>query len=198
VSDSVSLGNRAARAARDLKYKAAALGPITRQLLVSLTATNAHAQFAAGAAINATSGFTDVPANTCTRVPQLTVGASHVETVYTLTGVDIDTGAVLTEVLTVAAGAGTTKFTKPFGRAITLLTSDVDPQDTVDLEWGDAWVSPTCREIICGTGGIVECELDDDPAGNQIQVTLPTGPMVRAIRRIYLDNTAAADITLGW
>jgi hypothetical protein len=197
MSDSVSLGHRAAAAQRKLDHDAA-LGPITRQLTVALAASNAHAQYAPGAAINSSSGFTDVPANTCTRVPQITVPGGHVETIYTLTGVNIDTGDVLTEVLTVPAGVGTTKFTQAFGRAITSLTSNIDPISTVDLEWGDTWVQPACRELVCGTGGIVECELRDDPEGNQTQVTLPAGPMVRAIRRLYLDNTAATGIVLGW
>jgi hypothetical protein len=188
LSDAIS-------AATDL-HAADATAPLTAQRTVDLTKDNIHAQFSAGSAISATSGFTQVPGGTASRLPQVTVGASHAETTYTLTGTDIYTGAALTEELTVAAGAGTTKFTKPFG-TVTAFSSDGNPGDTVDLEWGDTWVHPPARACHVGTSGNVACRLQDDSTDVTVP-DVPTGEWPRRVRIIRITDTTASGLVLGW
>ena len=169
-------------------------GPITKQLTVALTKSNIVGQYSAGAPIADTLGpFTELSP---TRLPQVTVGASHVETVYTLTGTNIVNGNERAEELTVAAGAGTVAFTKPFA-TITSFSSNINPGDTVNLEWGDTWVHPAARSCHVGTSGDVACRLIDDDA----DVTVPSvgaGEFPRRIKIIRITNTTASGLVLGW
>lgn len=177
-------------------HAADSTAPITAQRLVDLSADNIHAQFTGGSAIDASSGFTQVPDGTASRLPQITTDASHVETTYTLTGTDIYDGSALTEELTVEAGAGTTKFTQPFG-TVTAFSSDVDPVGTTDLEWGDTWVHPPARTCHVGTAGDIACRCMDD--SDDVTVSdVPAGDFPRRLRIIRITSTTAAGLVLGW
>jgi len=91
---------------------------------------NLHAQYAAGAPLNSSSGFTAMPDPS--RTVQLVVGAGGVACDFTVTGTRF--GAAQSEVVA-GTGAGTFQSTKAYD-SITSLTSNVDPADTVDLQTG--------------------------------------------------------------
>lgn len=98
--------------------------------ILSNVGTAIHAQFAAGAALNASSGFTNPGVPRCVQIAR--GGAGNV-TVYTVTGTDI-TGAALVETIN-SNGASTVQGTRAF-LTITAFSSDVDPGVTTDLQTG--------------------------------------------------------------
>ena len=168
-------------------------GPITRQLAVSLTVTNYIAQDAGGSAISETGGFTDFSPG---RLPKVVLGVGGANpTVYTITGTDIYTGAVITEDLT-AAGASTVVATQPYA-TITAWSSDVDPVGTSDLQAGDTWVHPPARACHVGVAGNIACRLRDDSADATL-VAVPNGECPREMRIIRTASTTATDLMLGW
>jgi hypothetical protein len=166
-------------------------GPLTRMLPVSLTLDNYIAQIAAVAPIDTSGPFVDFNP---TRLPQITLGAGGVATVYTLTGTDIITGKSFTQTIN-ATGAGTFKAAKPM--RITRLQSDVNPAGTTDLQGGDTWVHPPSRAINVGVAGDIVCR----PMDNNADITLhtqPTGISWVRQRIIRITGTSAADLSVGW
>lgn len=171
-----------------------ATAPLRALRTVSLTKTNIASQYSAGAAINASSGFTNVPLPTASRLPQVTVGASHTSTTYTLTGTSLS-GDALTQTLTVGAGAGTSKFGQPMA-TVTAFSSDADPNDTVDLEWGDTWVEPA-GILIVGTAGDVALRAADDDTDVTLS-DVPAGIHPLKVKIVRIASTTATDLALGW
>ena len=161
---------------------------------MSLSATNIASQYSAGAAINALSGFTNVSLPTASRLPQVTVGGSHTTTTYTITGTSLG-GDALTQTLTVGAGAGTSKFGLPMA-TVTEFSSNADPGDTVDLEWGDTWVEPA-GTLIVGTAGDVTLRAADDDTDVPLR-DVPAGIQPLKVKIVRMTGTTAADLALGW
>jgi hypothetical protein len=97
---------------------------------------NVHAQFAAGAAINATTAFT-LPYPR--RALEVVLGAAAVATVFTVKGTRVD-GVAFTLTKSVA-GTGTFEIGDgaQCPETITSFSSDVDPGDTVDLKTADGF-----------------------------------------------------------
>jgi hypothetical protein len=162
-----------------------------QEMLAALPApVNIHAQFAAGAAINANSGFTvPFPRRTC----RVVVGAMGVEVNFTVTGTDI-TGAPLTEPIHVAAGGGTVDGTKAF-ESITSFVSDVDPGDTVDLKTGKGFAvsAPFAALDVLSVDGAVETATSVAAQGTVTPTSTPDGTKVFAVRYSYAHTHAVTD-----
>jgi hypothetical protein len=160
---------------------------------VVLSAQNYHAQHAGGAAIAWTSGFTQY--QTPTRLPQIVLGAGGANpTVYTITGTDIYTGAVITENVT-AAGAGTYSATQPY-ETITAFSSDVDPVGTTDLQANDTWVYPAARWLVVGGAGNVAGRLMEALA--DATIALPAEPIPFRYQIVRITSTTATGLVLAW
>lgn len=194
MSGRVEAGSPQQKNARNPRHHDAT-GPLRSLRTVSLTATNIATQYAGGAAINASSGFTPISLPGASRLPQVVVSGSGVETVYTLTGTSLD-GDALTDTVTALAGGGTFKFSQPFA-TVTAFSSNVDPVGTTDLQWGDTWVSPPATALIVGTSGDVALRLADDATDVTLSdVQAGINPMQVEIIRIT--STNATDLALGW
>lgn len=190
----VSDGSQQARNMRESESWDAT-APIRALRTVDLSADNIATQFTGTQAINQSSSFTLVPDGTASRLPQVVVGASHNETVYTLSGTSLS-GETISEDLTVAAGAGTTKYSRPFA-TITSFVTTTAPGDTVDLQWGDTWVEPAARCAIVGTAGDIACRLVDDSTDITLS-GVTAGVIPVAVKIVRITSTTAAGITLGW
>ena len=127
-----------------------------------------HAQFAAGAAINAVAGFTlTFPRRTF----QFVFGAMSVATVVTVTGTDI-TGAVTVE--------GARAFD-----GLTSVVSDVDPQDVVDMQTGEGFAvgQPMSVLDVLSVDGTVEAANSSHlPTGTIVPTTAPNAARDFAVR----------------
>jgi hypothetical protein len=120
---------------------AMAVGSVKRQeVLAALRApgTNYHAQFPAGAPINANAGFTMVFPR---RTARLVFGAGTGAVTVTVFGTTVAGPAAVTAVW--AGGAGTVELPLFLAwESITQVTSNADPADTVDLQTGKGFGLP--------------------------------------------------------
>lgn len=168
-------------------------GSATKQLNVSLSATNYLAQIAGGAAIDSAGPFTLFSP---TRVVQIVLGVGGANpTIYTVTGTSIYDDSIITDVIT-AAGAATYVGTKGFA-TVTRLESDVDPVGTTDLQAVDTWVYPASRVLHVGVAGDINCRLMEDGA-DVINTEVPVGDWKRRVSIVRIASTAATNLTLAW
>jgi hypothetical protein len=157
---------------------------------ITLTPTNIHAQIAAGAAVNETSGFT-MPAHGTT--VQIILGAGGVATTYVVTGTW--QGSTVTESI-VASAAGTFEGTQQFD-TITSLTTAADPQGTTDLQTLDAvWPrGAPARGIWVGGAGILSVRLRDDTADVAYSGIAAGTWMPIEVKMVRSDKTSRSGIT---
>lgn len=158
---------------------------------VTLTATTWHAAVGAAgnAPLNVTTGFVDPPTTSCDRIPQVVAGGGAVETINTITG--LYDGVEVSETVTCAGAGATTKFTQPFDE-ITSWTTDIDPQDDLTLQYGDAYMSPPCGLVYVGGAGHIRLQLADEDT-MQTNSNVPVGDWRR--RALRIESGAATTAT---
>lgn len=139
--------------------------------------TAMHAQVAAGAALNVTTGFTNPLPSRTARIVLGVGGANPV--VYTIDGVGMD-GRSTTDTIN-ATGAGTYDGVKAF-REVTKLSSNIDPGGTTDLQTGPGLGIPSTHPTdvlssidLLSCDGIVEAGTKTASSGTVIPSTAPNG-----------------------
>lgn len=169
-----------------------ATAPATDAEALSITAAQIVAQYAAGAALDDSTGpFVIASAPRTARVVLGAGGADPV--IYTITGTTPE-GVATTETIT-AAGAGTNEGTTLWS-TITRFQSNVDPLGTTDLRCSAQGYSPAPRAMFVGTSGslvtrLIESNADVTFAAIPNGTTMPIRP-----RYVRLSSTATNVVAL--
>lgn len=177
-------------------------GPGTVERRVPTTRTAWHANFAGGAAVNATSGFTDPDATQVPPIADRTVSL-HLATggtvgTYTIAGT-FD-GADVTEDITTVVDAWVDG-DQPFD-TITSITGP-DPGAVLQMHQGDTVCSPPARALYTGDGGacafLLSGELAPANDADKQDRNLPAGvDHSRRVKRIYMSTTPPSNMRLVW